>query len=176
MGSYALWQWALSTELLLDLLTFKPNFPSPFSLPYSPSFHLLLHLPLSLSPSLVSSLVLASFWLSQVPCLLGNSRSGSGPTPSYCGSVSPGLELLSPSSPQCSLLPAALHVCTLSPCLVQLCATPWTVAHQSPLSMGFSRQEYWSGLPFPTSGDLPDPRIEPISLVSLALAGGFQLQ
>ena len=39
-------------------------------------------------------------------------------------------------------------------------ATPWTVAHQAPLSMGFSRQEYWSGLPFPSPGDLPDPGIE----------------
>ena len=39
--------------------------------------------------------------------------------------------------------------------------TPWTVAHQAPLSMGFSRQEYWSGLPFLSSGDLPDPGIEP---------------
>ena len=49
-------------------------------------------------------------------------------------------------------------------------ATPWTVAHQFPLSMGFPRQEYWSGLPFPSPGDLPDPGIEP---VSLALAGRF---
>ena len=40
-------------------------------------------------------------------------------------------------------------------------ATPWTVAHQAPLSMGFSRQESWSGLPFPSLGDLPDPGIEP---------------
>ena len=40
-------------------------------------------------------------------------------------------------------------------------ATPWTVAHQAPLSMGFSRQEYWSWLPFPSPGDLPDPGIEP---------------
>ena len=39
--------------------------------------------------------------------------------------------------------------------------TPWTVAHKAPLSMGFSRQEYWSGLPFPSPGDLPDPRIKP---------------
>ena len=39
--------------------------------------------------------------------------------------------------------------------------TPWTVAHQAPLSMGFPRQEYWSGLPFPSPGDLPDPGIEP---------------
>ena len=41
--------------------------------------------------------------------------------------------------------------------------TPWTVAHQVPLSMGFSRQEYWSGLPFPSPGDLPDPGIGPTS-------------
>ena len=40
-------------------------------------------------------------------------------------------------------------------------ATLWTVAYQAPLSMGFSRQEYWSGLPFPSLGDLPDPGIEP---------------
>ena len=39
-------------------------------------------------------------------------------------------------------------------------ATPWTVAHQAPLSMGFPRQEYWSGLPFPSPGDLPDPEIK----------------
>ena len=43
---------------------------------------------------------------------------------------------------------------------IQLFATTWTVAHQGPLSMGFSRQEYWSGLPFPSPGDLPDPGIE----------------
>ena len=43
---------------------------------------------------------------------------------------------------------------------VQLFATPWTVAYQAPLSTGFSRQEYWSGLPFPSPGDLPNPRIE----------------
>ena len=42
-------------------------------------------------------------------------------------------------------------------------ATPWTVACQAPLSVGFSRQEYWSGLPFPSAGDLPDPGIEPRS-------------
>ena len=51
--------------------------------------------------------------------------------------------------------------------------TPWTVAHQAPLSMGFPRQEYWSGLPFPTLGDLPNPGIKLTSLASLALAGGF---
>ena len=49
--------------------------------------------------------------------------------------------------------------CTLS--RVPLCATPWTVNCQAPLSMGFLRQEYWSGLPFPSPRDLPDPGIEP---------------
>ena len=43
---------------------------------------------------------------------------------------------------------------------VPLCATPWTVAHQAPLSIGVSRQEYWSGLPFPPPEDLPNPGIE----------------
>ena len=56
---------------------------------------------------------------------------------------------------------------------VQLFATPGTVAHQVPLSMGFSRQEHWRGLPFPPPGDLPDPGIYPASLVSPALAGRF---
>ena len=51
--------------------------------------------------------------------------------------------------------------------------TLWTVPHQAPLSMGFPRQEYWSGLPFPSPGDLPNPGIEPRSHKSLALAGGF---
>ena len=53
---------------------------------------------------------------------------------------------------------------------VQIFATPWTVAHQAPLFMGFPRQEYWSGLPFPSAGDLPNPGIEP---ESPALAGRF---
>ena len=44
---------------------------------------------------------------------------------------------------------------------VQLFATPWTVAYQAAPSMGYSRQEYWSGVPFPSPGDLPDPGIEP---------------
>ena len=58
----------------------------------------------------------------------------------------------------------------------QLCpilATLGTVAHQARLSMEFSRQEYWSGEPFPTPGDLPDPGIKLVSLVSPTLAGGF---
>ena len=52
-------------------------------------------------------------------------------------------------------------------------AIPWTVAHLAPLSMGFSRQEYWSRFPFPPPGDLPDPGIEPASLASPALTGRF---
>ena len=52
-------------------------------------------------------------------------------------------------------------------------ATTWTVAHRAPLSMEFSRQEYWSGLPFPSPRDLPNPGIEPVSFATLALAGQF---
>ena len=55
----------------------------------------------------------------------------------------------------------------------QLFVTPWTIAHQGPLSKGFFRQEYWSGLPCPSPRDLPDPGMEPMSLTSPALAGGF---
>ena len=62
-------------------------------------------------------------------------------------------------------------VCACS--VVSDSVTLWTVAHQAPLSVEFSRQEYWSQLPFPTPGDLPDPGIEPKSPASPALAGGF---
>ena len=55
-----------------------------------------------------------------------------------------------------------MQVCVCS--VVSNSVTPWTVAYQVPLSMEFSRQEYWSGFPFPTPGDLPDPGIEPASL------------
>ena len=56
---------------------------------------------------------------------------------------------------------------------VRLFVTPWTVAHQVPLSVGFPRQEYWSKLSFPSPEDLPDPGIKPMSLVSPALADKF---
>ena len=62
-------------------------------------------------------------------------------------------------------------VCALSH--VWFFVTPWTIAHQPPLSMGFLKQEYWSGLPFPPPGDYPNPGMEPKSPVSLALAGRF---
>ena len=64
-----------------------------------------------------------------------------------------------------------MHVCVLSH--VQLFAAPRTVAHQTPLSMEFSRQEYWSGLPCPPPGDLSNPGIEPVFLGSPALTGEF---
>ena len=63
-----------------------------------------------------------------------------------------------------------MHTQSLQSCLT---AIPWTITWEAPLSMGFSRQEYWSGLPFPSPGDLPDPGIKPRSLMSAALAGGF---
>ena len=76
----------------------------------------------------------------------------------------PGLKLLmqaKKSKPRRKDTHACEEVKSLS--RVQLFVTPWTVAHQALPSMGFSRQEYWSGLPFPSPGDLPDPRIEPRS-------------
>ena len=69
-----------------------------------------------------------------------------------------------PGTPPCVL-------CVLS--LARLFAAPWTVARQAPLSMGFSRQGYWGGLPFPPPGDLPHPGIKSTSLMSPAVAGGF---
>ena len=56
---------------------------------------------------------------------------------------------------------------------VQLFASPWTVAHQAPLSMRFSKQEYWSGLPFPPPGDLPDRGIQIASPTSPTMAGNY---
>ena len=67
-----------------------------------------------------------------------------------------------------------LSMCVLShSSRVQLFESPWTVALRAPLCMGFSRQEYWSGLPFPPPGDLPDSGIKTAPPVTLALAGGF---
>ena len=68
----------------------------------------------------------------------------------------------------------SLCVCMPSPFShVQLFVTLWTVALQTPPSKGLSRQEYWSGLPCPPPGDLPNPGIKPESLVSPSLAAGF---
>jgi len=67
------------------------------------------------------------------------------------------------------------HVCSGAQSLSRawLFATLWTVAYQASLSVGFSRQEYWSGLPFPSPGDFPDTGIKPASLASCALTGRF---
>ena len=67
----------------------------------------------------------------------------------------------------CVSLCVCVCVCVLSHVLLFM--TPWTIAHQDPLSLGFSRQEYWSGLPFPLPGDLLDSGIEPVSPESPAL-------
>ena len=64
-----------------------------------------------------------------------------------------------------------MYICVLSH--VCLFVTLWTIARQAPLSTEFSRQEYWSGLPFPTPEDLPKPGIKPVSLASPAWAGKF---
>ena len=85
---------------------------------------------------------------------------------------------LEKSSPAWKILKSAHQGRTCSTCVLSHseCPTlcdPVTAARQPPLSMGFSKQEYWSGLPCPPPGDLPDPGIEPTSLLSPALAGGF---
>ena len=74
--------------------------------------------------------------------------------------------------PGYTFYPYVTNECVLSGS-VQPFAIPWTVACQAPLSMGFSSKEYWSGLPFPSLGDLPDPGIKPTSHTSPALADGF---
>ena len=77
---------------------------------------------------------------------------------------------------KCACVCVCVCVCARARTLVREhshSATPWTVARQAPLFIGFSRQEYWSGLPFPILGDLPDPGIKLMSLVSPALAGRF---
>ena len=66
---------------------------------------------------------------------------------------------------------ACVHAHSL--CVSDSSVTPWTVAPQAPLFIGFSRQEHWSGLSFPPPEDLPDPWIEPESLASPALTGRF---
>ena len=68
-------------------------------------------------------------------------------------------------------LKSSVYVCVLS--CVRLFATPRAVTRQALLSMGFSRQEYWNGLPFPSAGDLPNTGIKPTSFESSALAGRF---
>jgi len=79
-----------------------------------------------------------------------------------------------PSSPALDKSSMFWQVCMLSRfSCVRLFVILWIVAHQAPLCMGFSRQEYWSRLPSPTPGDLPDPGIKPKVLISPSLTGGF---
>ena len=88
------------------------------------------------------------------------------PTPAPCG------PLCFPICP-IGLLMSCVCVCELNFSVVSHSATPWTVAHQAPMSMEFLRQKYWSGLPFPSPGDLPDPGMELTSPASPSLTGGF---
>ena len=94
------------------------------------------------------------------------------------------VSLIVPSCPHPSTFQSVLHLlsffggglcCCSAQSLshLQLFGTPWTVNHQAPLSMEFSRQGYWSRSPFPTPGGLPNPGVKPMSLVSPALAGRF---
>ena len=83
------------------------------------------------------------------------------------------LQLLSGLNLQYFIVTHCVCVCVCVCSVSWLCLTLWTIASQAPLSMEFSRQEYWSRFPFPTPGDLPDQGMEPTSLVPPALAGGF---
>ena len=90
--------------------------------------------------------------------------------------ISPSLSnsLVHYTKPACLCLLLTTLLCALNHfSCVQFFATPWTVALQVPLSMGLSLQEYWNGLPFPPPGDLPNPGIELLSLMSPALPGEF---
>ena len=119
----------------------------------------------------------------QAPLSMGFSRQGywSGlPCPPPGDLPDPGIESASPalagrfftdSEPQGKPKSTGVGESEVTQSCPTLC-DPWTVAHQAPLSTGFARQEYWSGLPFPSPGDLPDSGIEP---ASLALAGRLSL-
>ena len=74
-----------------------------------------------------------------------------------------------PLQDSCLKISRTMHVCVQSLTSVGLFVTLWTVAHQAPLFMGFSRQKHWSGLPFPSTGHLPHPGMEPASPESPAL-------
>ena len=150
-----------------------------------PSNHLILCCPLLLLPSIfpsirvffqqvgsshqvakVSELQLQHWWVfAEWLCECRRSLQAASSCPSRsCHSQVRG----SFTSLACSLQNAVAVVFSFSH--VRLFVTPWTAAHQAPLSMGFSRQEHWSGLSFPSPGDLPDSGIETLSP---ALAGGF---
>ena len=91
-------------------------------------------------------------------------------TTSSAGAVLSGSHPFNSGNPSLTHFELLYCCCLVTKLCLMSFATPCTIAHQAPLSMGFPRQEYWSGLPFPSSGDLPNPGIEP---VSPALAGEF---
>ena len=100
------------------------------------------------------------------------------PCPSPGDLLDPGIELASFMSPAVAggfFTTSATIVKAKSLSRVRLFVTPWTVAYQASQSMEFSRQEYWSGLPFPSPGDLPNPGIEPGSPTLQANALPFEL-
>ena len=115
------------------------------------------------------------------PCWVSVGPQGKSLNLSVPGGLNLQIRLL--SFPSCSHIdhvarvytPSSGCLCAVLRCFnrILLCVTPWTVACQASLSMGFSRQEYWSGWPCPPPGDLSDVEIEPAFLVSPALAGGF---
>ena len=138
-------------------------------------------MPINIESESVSSLVMSDSLWPYGPLSLWNSpgkNTGVG-----CHSILQGIFATQGSNPGClhcrQILYCLSHQASPLTLLVvcvwvtQSCptlATPWTVAHQAPLSMEFSRQEYWSGLPFPSAGPLPNPGIEP---ASPALTGRF---
>ena len=79
---------------------------------------------------------------------------------SFFGTILSSPELLNIFFFVCLVFSVFVVGCLIAKMCLTLCGTPWTVAHQAPLSMGFLRQEYWSGLPFLSPGDLPDPGIK----------------
>ena len=121
--------------------------------------------PRSSSPHILSRILLSSSW--SLRCCYDTSDFRVWPAPHHraCREQDLAWQMAVPGAGQSTTLSHYSHV--------QLFATPWTIASQAPLSMELSWQEYWSGLPFPSPGDLSDPGIEATSLISPALAGWF---
>ena len=109
----------------------------------------------------VMSMKMPSAYLlrSSGPVTLGGWKRGGQSTLALVDKLEPSHWMFPGSHIDCAAFPPTPH--------------PWTVASQASLSMGFPRQVYWSGLPFPSPGDLPNPGMEPTSLMSPALAGRF---
>ena len=120
----------------------------------------------NLFPSLVQLLEIAGTLVRAPPCIFNLAvwHLHSLSDLPFCCHISSDCDPASPLTGRHLWLHSCEHACVLSHfSCVPLFVTPWTIARQAPLSMGFSRQEYWSGLPCPSPGDLPDPGIEPRS-------------